>query len=100
VSAADEPHSALTQRLIADGLAPKAPTRSLSELLAEHRALSEALADAYRFISSPVRMETPKGGPKTATYRVENYNALTAKIRAVLERCDAPIAEPARRRSA
>lgn len=46
----------------------------------------EALSDAYTFISQPTRMESPAGGPKTATYRTENYNRLTAKIRKALGR--------------
>lgn len=64
----------------------EAAMQKFMRLLAERRrdAALEALGDAYKFISQPTRMETPKGGPKTATYRVEGYNALTAKIRAVL----------------
>jgi hypothetical protein len=47
-----------------------------------------ALRDAYAFISAPQRMESPKGGPKTATYRVEGYNALTAKLRAAIAKAE------------
>ena len=44
-----------------------------------------ALVAAYRFISQPLRMSTPRGGPKTATYRADNYNKLTAQLRDAIE---------------
>ena len=47
-------------------------------------ALLGALEEAYAFISAPQRMETPRGGPKTATYHVANYNALAANLRAAI----------------
>lgn len=51
--------------------------------------LLEALEAAYRFITQPQRMDTPKDGPKTATYRIEGYNALTAKLRAAIAKAEA-----------
>lgn len=46
----------------------------------------DALQAAYAFITQPQRMDTPKGGPKTATYRIEGYNALTSKLRSAIEK--------------
>lgn len=50
--------------------------------------LLEALKAAHAFISQPQVMHTPAGGPKTATYRVEGYNALTAKLRAAIAKAE------------
>ena len=46
--------------------------------------LYAALGDAYRFITQPLRMSKSSSGVKSATYSVENFNALTAKLRAAL----------------
>ena len=46
--------------------------------------INAALEDAYRFITQPTRVEVSATGAKTATYPIENYNALTAKLRAAL----------------
>jgi hypothetical protein len=50
--------------------------------------LYEALRAAYAFISAPQLFSTPAGGPKTATYRAEGYNALTAKLRAAIAKAE------------
>lgn len=46
--------------------------------------LHEALADAYKFISQPASMSTPKGKMPTATYDITHYDELTTKIRSAL----------------
>lgn len=56
--------------------------------IAEPSSLRDALEAAYTFITQPQQMHTPKGGPKTATYRIEGYNALTAKLRAAIDAAD------------
>lgn len=52
--------------------------------------LLEAAREAYDFISAPQIMSTPADGPKTATYRIENYNALTAKLRSAIAKAVQP----------
>lgn len=50
--------------------------------------LLEAAKDAYRFITQPQLMSTPASGPRTATYRIEGYNALAAKLRAAIVKAE------------
>lgn len=46
---------------------------------ASNPELLEALQEAYRFISQPQAMNR-----ETVTYRIQPYNALTAKIRSAI----------------
>jgi hypothetical protein len=46
------PRSDLEKKLIADGLKPKGPQRSLSELLAEHRAMQAMLRRILKLADS------------------------------------------------
>lgn len=64
-------------------------TAANAQLIAAAPELLEALEAAYTFISQPQAMHTPAGGPKTATYRIEGYNALTAKLRAAIAKATA-----------
>jgi hypothetical protein len=73
--------------LVADcdvGSAPIATRQARARLIASAPELLAALQAAYTFISQPQRMDSPRGGPRTTTYRTEGYNALTAQLRAAI----------------
>lgn len=55
----------------------------------------EALRDAYRFITQPQVMSTPINGPRTVTYRLGDYNGLTAKLRAAIFDTEASLQQTA-----
>jgi hypothetical protein len=77
-----DPHSALTIRLIAEGLKVPAPNAPLVD-----PAIGAALVAAYRFITQPKRMANPRAkGPTVLTYETHAYNALTSQLRDAIER--------------
>lgn len=75
-------------RPIARVVGDSAEAEANARLLASAPELLEALSAAYTFITQPQIMRTPKDEPATATYRIANYNALTAKLRAALAKAD------------
>jgi hypothetical protein len=60
-----------------------------ARLIAASPEIKDALEEAYRFITQPLRMDTSASGAKTATYRIDGYNALTSKLRAALAKAGA-----------
>lgn len=48
----------------------------------------DALRDAYRFITQPQVMSTPINGARTVTYRLGDYNGLTAKLRKAIAKVE------------